>query len=124
MSDLEKEDKRTTSSVEEESSLKKAKVEINQLSQNDLTQVDEHLPVETCSICFEESSEGNIIVPHGCTKCKDDAWTVCQSCNDSLLSRKCPMCRSEYAPLVFHLMPGKLNHLLFFSSFLNYFFCF
>lgn len=106
MSGLQREEKRSVSQ-DDGSSPKKSRTD--SFSQNDLTQVDELPPVENCSICFEEGTLINAIIPHGCTKCNLDSWSVCQSCNDTLLSRKCPMCRSEYAPLVFHQMPGKIS---------------
>lgn len=118
MSDNENDGKR--SGLDEGLSPKKKNNNIN--FNNDSTQVDELVlsqtqldtaPVyEECSICLEPGTDQNPIVPHGCPKCNKDAWKICECCNETRLSRNCPMCRSEYAPLVFHLMPGAPFYLL------------
>ena len=42
---------------------------------------------------------------HGCGTCKTDAWFICSSCHEGLLSRQCPVCRGEYASEVLYPFP-------------------
>lgn len=61
----------------------------------------------TCVLCMDEGTALNPILPqHQCTQCAPDAWKVCLVCNEALLSRLCPVCRTEYAPNVMYRMPG------------------
>lgn len=67
--------------------------------------VDESGP--TCVLCMEEGTPLNpILESHQCSQCAPQAWKICHVCNEALLSRLCPVCRSEYAPIVMHVMPG------------------
>jgi len=56
-----------------------------------------------CVICFENSS----IIKHQCRTCKPDAWQICELCNESRLSRQCPFCNGDYAPLLLYAVPGR-----------------
>jgi hypothetical protein len=56
-----------------------------------------------CGICFENSS----IIKHQCRTCKPDAWQICELCNESRLSRQCPFCNGDYAPLLLYAVPGR-----------------
>mmetsp|Transcript_14110 Transcript_14110/g.15296 ORF Transcript_14110/g.15296 Transcript_14110/m.15296 type:complete len:291 (+) Transcript_14110:75-947(+) len=68
---------------------------------------DENSGEEICSLCMEVGTEDcPILENHQCPQCAKDAWKICQCCNESLLSRTCPVCRGEYAPIVMYLMPG------------------
>lgn len=61
----------------------------------------------TCLICMEEAASLNPLLPdHQCPQCAPGSWTVCHVCNEALLSRLCPVCRAEYAPITMHIMPG------------------
>ncbi|RYH14474.1 hypothetical protein EON65_33570 [archaeon] len=60
-----------------------------------------------CLVCMETASEDTTLLKHQCSQCSPDAWQVCESCNSALLSRTCPVCRGEYAPIVMYAMPGK-----------------
>eukprot|EP00462_Mataza_sp_D1_P021891 CAMPEP_0175140366 /NCGR_PEP_ID=MMETSP0087-20121206/11436_1 /TAXON_ID=136419 /ORGANISM="Unknown Unknown, Strain D1" /LENGTH=272 /DNA_ID=CAMNT_0016423515 /DNA_START=178 /DNA_END=999 /DNA_ORIENTATION=- len=73
-----------------------------------------------CGICLQEGSlssnhcSGNIeaelaikLLPHQCSICKPLAWKVCDKCNENLLSRTCPMCNSDYAPLPLYRVGGR-----------------
>ena len=42
---------------------------------------------------------------HGCSTCTSDGWCICEDCHDSLLSRQCPICRSDYAPRLLYPFP-------------------
>jgi len=60
-----------------------------------------------CSFCMDEGNPTNPLLPnHQCPQCAPNAWHVCLVCNEALLSRLCPMCRAEYAPIVMHKVPG------------------
>eukprot|EP01042_Synura_sphagnicola_P031415 gene31415-40449_t len=62
---------------------------------------------DTCVVCMDEGSEVSpILENHQCPQCAPGAWKICRVCNEALLSRLCPVCRSEYAPIVMHTMPG------------------
>lgn len=61
-----------------------------------------------CSFCMEEGTPTNpLLANHQCPQCSPNAWNLCMVCNEALLSRLCPMCRHEYAPMVMYKMPGK-----------------
>jgi hypothetical protein len=58
-----------------------------------------------CAICLE--SDG-ILPRHGCKQCTQSAFQICEHCHQSCLSRLCPLCRGEYAPVIFHPYPVPL----------------
>lgn len=69
---------------------------------------DEQGNEEICSLCMEVGTEDcPILEDHQCPQCAPGAWKICQVCNESLLSRTCPVCRGEYAPILMYPMPGK-----------------
>ena len=69
---------------------------------------------EYCSLCMEVGTdECPILEDHQCPQCAPGAWKICQVCNEALLSRTCPVCRGEYAPILMYPMPGMV--LNFFS---------
>jgi len=62
---------------------------------------------DECSLCLNHSSSENPLLPsHQCPQCKKDAWKLCQCCHELLLSRSCPICRGDYAPIVMCTVPG------------------
>lgn len=63
-----------------------------------------------CTICFKGASEDVQVFAHQCGQCRADSWHACEACNDALLSRACPLCRTDYAPKVYHLLPGMALH--------------
>lgn len=68
----------------------------------------------TCLLCMEEGTSLNpLLADHQCPQCSPGAWSVCHVCNEALLSRLCPVCRAEYAPIVMYIMPGESIVMLF-----------
>jgi hypothetical protein len=61
----------------------------------------------TCGICFEGSTAENTVQCHQCSTCTADAWHVCGVCNSSLLSRACPFCKTDYAPMILYEVSGR-----------------
>jgi hypothetical protein len=62
---------------------------------------------ELCVVCMESDSTDRPLLPnHNCSQCSKHAWKICVCCNESLLSRICPMCRGNYAPILLHVVPG------------------
>lgn len=59
---------------------------------------------DNCAICFESEK---LLEVHGCATCKKDSWKICESCNESRLSRTCPICAGDYSPLILYSVPGK-----------------
>eukprot|EP01039_Chlorochromonas_danica_P000759 gene759-824_t len=55
---------------------------------------------------METNSNESPLQKHQCRQCAGDAWMVCECCNEALLSRTCPVCRGDYAPIVMYPMPG------------------
>ena len=63
-----------------------------------------------CAICLQDapsspSSEWALLDEHGCSTCKKGAWSICRDCHAGRLSRECPICRSDYAPLILYPFP-------------------
>lgn len=74
---------------------------------------------ETCIVCMESNStEKPFMENHQCKQCSIGAWHICVCCNESLLSRTCPVCRSEYAPIVLHALQGCCYRILPYFSIL------
>eukprot|EP01038_Epipyxis_sp_PR26KG_P004048 gene4048-5790_t len=70
----------------------------------------------TCILCFESAViDDKLIIQHQCEQCAKNSWKICFTCNENLLSRTCPVCRSDYAPIILHLVPDH-NTLFLFSS--------
>lgn len=63
--------------------------------------------LNSCAICMETPESGKNISFHSCPTCKKDAWKICEVCNESRLSRSCPICNGDYAPLVLYSMPSE-----------------
>jgi len=60
-----------------------------------------------CIVCMEEgSAESPLLESHQCGQCSKDAWKICACCNETILSRICPVCRGNYAPICLHVVPG------------------
>ena len=59
-------------------------------------------PEISCAICGIETDndEFQLLDSHKCPVCSKDAWHICEVCDEALLSRTCPICRSDYAPLI------------------------
>lgn len=65
-----------------------------------------------CILCMEEGSvESPLLSEHQCTQCSKDAWKICACCNETILSRTCPVCRGTYAPILLHVIPGMTSTL-------------
>jgi superfamily II helicase len=75
----------------------------NDLSKNEEGNANTNL---VCAICLESGTEDNKLISHQCSQCKKDAWKICDNCNQTRLSRLCPICNGDYAPLILHLVPG------------------
>ena len=62
-----------------------------------------------CCICIrteEDNDEENFLLPfHNCPTCVRGAWDICEECDDSCLSRQCPICRNNYAPRILFRTP-------------------
>ena len=59
-----------------------------------------------CSLCLGTGSEENALLEsHNCGQCRTGAWKICHNCDEKLLSRTCPVCRGDYAPLILHAVP-------------------
>jgi hypothetical protein len=68
---------------------------------------------EFCIVCMESgNSENPLMESHQCTQCVKGAWRICVCCNETRLSRLCPVCRGDYAPLVLYIMPGLYSKIL------------
>ncbi|KAJ1440804.1 hypothetical protein B484DRAFT_443229 [Ochromonadaceae sp. CCMP2298] len=69
---------------------------------------------EACIVCMENQTPERALIEHQCTVCTKDSWKICEQCNTSILSRSCPVCRSDYAPVVmFAFVPElPLNRLI------------
>ena len=62
-----------------------------------------------CILCMEEGSvESPLLSEHQCAQCNKDAWKICACCNETILSRICPVCRGNYAPILLHVIPGNV----------------
>lgn len=59
----------------------------------------------TCAICLESE---NLLPKHGCFQCTETAFQICEGCHKSCLSRLCPICRGEYAPVIYQRYPVDL----------------
>lgn len=60
-----------------------------------------------CIVCMEEgSTESPLLESHQCGQCSKNAWKICACCNETILSRICPVCRGNYAPIFLHVVPG------------------
>ncbi len=60
-----------------------------------------------CAICFEPATEEFQVFPHDCSACRAACWSACEACNEALLSRACPFCKSDYAPKILYELPGR-----------------
>jgi len=58
----------------------------------------------TCALCMEGDSDKKTIIAHSCPRCKEDAWVICDICNESRLSRACPMCNGDYVSLMTYIL--------------------
>lgn len=61
---------------------------------------------ECCVLCLQGADEKPLLDSHGCSRCSKDAWKICVDCNNTRLSRECPICRGDYAPIVLTVIPG------------------
>ena len=67
---------------------------------------DTDTDTKVCALCMEGADEGKTIIPHNCPRCKEGAWAICDLCNESRLSRACPMCNGDYVSFVLNpLLP-------------------
>jgi len=63
-----------------------------------------------CVLCFKTTEELAaddvlLLATHSCIRCNKESWRICEACEDTVLSRKCPVCRGEYAPIVMYEFP-------------------
>lgn len=88
--------------------LKKAKVEPDNSTgdTSDKMNSSSQYDCSTCVVCMETGTEEVPLLSHECKQCKADAWKICLCCHEALLSRTCPVCRGDYAPMVMHVIPG------------------
>lgn len=67
--------------------------------------VDDTVPA--CVLCFESHNDDNqLLLAHKCPICAKGAWRICERCDEYLLSRQCPVCRSDYEPLTYYKVEG------------------
>jgi len=59
-----------------------------------------------CAICFENN---NLLPQHGCKQCNQESFKICKGCHNSCLSRLCPLCRGEYAPIIYTPYPMPIS---------------
>lgn len=67
--------------------------------------LNEEKEEEVCAICLDSSG---LLPHHGCKQCTEQAFKICEGCHHSCLSRLCPLCRGEYAPVIYHPYPMTL----------------
>lgn len=61
----------------------------------------------SCLVCFEAGNDENpLLERHNCPVCVSTAWKICMQCDSHLLSRQCPVCRSDYAPQAYYAVEG------------------
>lgn len=61
----------------------------------------------TCAVCMESASEERqILAKHNCPQCAPDAWKICDICDNHMISKICPVCRSDYAPRILYKVQG------------------
>lgn len=58
-----------------------------------------------CLICRNGEEDEVALHAHGCSTCKRDAWVICDECDERCVSRMCPVCRCDYAPLKMYRFP-------------------
>jgi hypothetical protein len=98
----------------EENPTKKQKVDAGEPEgAEDVEDGSEGSEETVCIVCMEpDCSDRPLLDEHQCSQCNKDAWKICACCNDSILSRTCPVCRGNYAPILLHVVPGTpLNQL-------------
>jgi hypothetical protein len=63
---------------------------------------------KSCLVCLDtQDMTTNLISSHQCQQCKPNSWSICTKCEDSLFSKLCPICRTDYAPLkYYHFSPS------------------
>lgn len=73
---------------------------------------------EQCVLCFRnaeelEAADSPLMQTHSCPQCNKTSWSICEECEETCLSRKCPVCRSPYAPIILYefpsLQPNQMN---------------
>ena len=57
---------------------------------------------QSCAICLEGLDEGKELLEHCCPQCTKGAWKICEPCNDTILSRRCPVCHGDYKAIEFY----------------------
>jgi hypothetical protein len=64
---------------------------------------DNDTALKSCIVCLDtQEMTTNLISPHQCQQCKSNSWSICTKCEDSLFSKLCPICRTDYAPLKYY----------------------
>ena len=72
---------------------------------------------EICVVCMMNIAELQeadcpMMLEHSCRQCNKASWNICENCEEQVLSRKCPVCRGEYAPIVLYEFPDLQPNLL------------
>lgn len=65
---------------------------------------------DVCVVCMRNPdelllAESPMMPTHSCPQCNPTSWKICEGCEEHCLSRKCPVCRGEYAPIVLYSFP-------------------
>lgn len=63
-----------------------------------------------CAVCMRDvnelmTAECPMMDEHNCPQCNKASWKICEECEETVLSRKCPVCRGEYAPIILYEFP-------------------
>ena len=63
-----------------------------------------------CIVCMRSreelaTGESPLMDHHSCPQCNISSWSICEECEEHCLSRKCPVCRGQYAPIVLYAFP-------------------
>ena len=71
---------------------------------------DENEERDCCVVCMRNpeelaAAESPMMEHHSCPQCSVTSWNICEECEEHCLSRKCPICRGQYAPIVLHGFP-------------------
>lgn len=65
---------------------------------------------DSCAVCMRsreelQAADAPLRDEHGCAQCTKTSWSICEECEEHHLSRKCPVCRGEYAPMMMYVFP-------------------
>lgn len=90
---------------EDKSERPQKKAKLNDVECKDSDEVLVEVALENlCAVC--KDPEMTVLPSHSCPSCSKDAWKICEECNEKFLSRICPICRADYAPLMLYRIAG------------------